>query len=184
MTNVNFTKTVFDRINIYPQTKKKLVKLKEKHGTSIAQFVEDAIEFISKNNIDPKADYENSSKAFSRVEELVKKRTDTIVAFIRKQETEILIPSLNRVNELFDVLTDKEIEKGTLKPEEAKIISNQAPTEKDEQILKLQQENEQLNNYLKEVTNSIKYNKTALGQINYQLNISENMYKELKSKFA
>jgi len=191
MANVNVTKAAYDRLNVFPHTKEKLLRLKNRDGCSLAQMVEDAATFLLKTGIRPKDDFESSTKQFANLEQLLKKRTDTIIAFFRESEKSLLIPMNNKLSDLIEALAEKEIETGRIEkkpiaePEpEHKLKSTGRHTADDERLIRLREENEELRGYISEVVQKIRASKTTLRTTVYHLDISENLYNELKTKFS
>jgi hypothetical protein len=84
----------YESINVKPQTKKTIDRLAKKHEKSLVDFTEDMASYFDKTGVNP-----NDLQILSPAEEL-KKFRDTIIAFLRKQEKEFILPVFSRVDTL------------------------------------------------------------------------------------
>jgi len=183
MANINVTRAVYDRLNVYPHTKEKLNRLKVREGCTLAQLVEDTATFLLKTGIHPKDDFESSTKHFANIEQLIKKRTDTIISFFKKGEESITIPTYNKVSNILEIMAGKEIEAGRTEQKSEPVVSHQGHTVEADQLIRLKEENDELKQYLIDVVSKITVSQTVTRNVVYTLNITENLYNELKSNF-
>lgn len=84
----------FVKINIKPDTREKLNKLSKLHQRRMYIFLNDAVNFFDRTGFDP-LECEVQSPA-----EEMKKLRNSLVSFIRKQEKDLLIPMVDRVDEM------------------------------------------------------------------------------------
>jgi len=193
MTQTPISITSYKKINIFPQTKDKLDRLVKGSGTSLAQYVENAIDFFRRTGINPQSEFESSAKSFATIERLVRTRTDAIVAMIKEGEKRYSLPILDHIKEVIEVMVDQTLSKKPIIRDTQPIAAalqesgttevEEGITNKDEQIFVLERERKALEAYLMDIVNNIEVSKSNLGKISYKLNISENFYNELKTKF-
>jgi hypothetical protein len=84
----------FVKINVKPETREKLNKLSKLHQRRMYIFLEQAVDFFDRTGFDPlQSDVESPAAE-------MKKLRNSLVSFIRKQEKDLLVPMMDRVDEM------------------------------------------------------------------------------------
>jgi len=84
----------FVKINVKPETREKLNKLSKLHQRRMYLFLEQAVDFFDRTGYDPlQSDVESPAAE-------MKKLRNSLVSFIRKQEKDLLVPMMDRVDEM------------------------------------------------------------------------------------
>jgi len=84
----------FVKINVKPETREKLNKLSKLHQRRMYIFLEQVVDFFDRTGFDPlQSDVESPAAE-------MKKLRNSLVSFIRKQEKDLLIPMMDRVDEM------------------------------------------------------------------------------------
>jgi hypothetical protein len=86
--------TEYSTIKVRPETKKVTTRLAEKHEMNMLDFMHAMANYFDKTGVNPR-----DMQILSPAEEL-KKFRDTIIAFLRKQEKDFILPVFSRVDTL------------------------------------------------------------------------------------
>lgn len=188
----------YETLNVKPRSKVTISRLAKKHEKSLVDFVEEMANYFDKTGVNP-----NDLVVLSPAEEL-KKLRDTIIAFMRKQEKDFILPVFSRVDSLaakFIDYIDNEaprssgpkttLKQTALKESIKEAVSSEAPIAASnaqiEELAKLKNEHETLLlkyntivKYFNNVISNVEYKTTGLNKAPVvNLNMADiNGYKE------
>lgn len=184
----------YAKLNVYPHTHGKVVKLAKKHSLTMAEFMDASCDYFMKSGINPQEDGVKIDVKFQDLERKLLKRNDQVIAFIKTQEQEWLTPILMKQDAILDKLgLTKSSNIEVFSPSKSNAGESKTVTKSNEalqdELLKSQEESERLRAHLSKIVRNIERKVGGLhSQVKYEIkttgDFTESFYNTLIKEYS